>query len=42
MNELELSRKEITRIDGEMARLFQQRMARAETIAKYKMATVFP
>lgn len=38
MNELELSRKEITRIDGEMARLFQQRMAQAETIAKYKMA----
>ena len=36
MNDLELARKEITRIDGEMARLFEARMEAAETIAHYK------
>lgn len=36
MNELELSRKEISRIDAEMAKLFEQRMRECETIAEYK------
>ena len=36
MNELEMSRKEITRIDEEMAKLFEQRMKAAEKIAEYK------
>ena len=36
MNELELSRKEICRIDAEMARLFEERMQVCRTIADYK------
>lgn len=36
MNELELSRKEISRIDAEMARLFEERMHTCESIAAYK------
>ena len=36
MNELEMSRKEISRIDAEMAKLFEQRMKAAEKIAEYK------
>ncbi len=36
MNELEMSRKEIGRIDEEMARLFESRMKACEKIAKYK------
>lgn len=36
MNELEMSRKEITRIDEEMAKLFEARMNAAEKIAEYK------
>ena len=36
MNELETSRNEISRIDAEMAKLFEQRMQAAAVIAKYK------
>ncbi len=36
MNELEISRKEISRIDAEMARLFEERMHTCENIATYK------
>lgn len=36
MNELELSRKEISRIDAEMARLFEERMHACESVAAYK------
>ena len=36
MNDLEMSRKEITRIDEEMAKLFEARMKAAEKIAEYK------
>ena len=36
MNELEMSRKEISRIDAEMARLFEQRMKVCGDIAEYK------
>ena len=36
MNELETSRNEISRIDAEMAKLFEQRMQAASVIAEYK------
>ncbi len=36
MNDLEMSRKEISRIDAEMAKLFEQRMKACENIAEYK------
>ena len=36
MNELEVSRKEITRIDAEMAKLFEERMQVCQAIAAYK------
>ena len=36
MNELENARKEITRIDAEMARLFEERMSQCVQIAAYK------
>lgn len=36
MNELELSRKEISRIDAEMAKLFEERMHQCENVAAYK------
>ena len=36
MSELNTARREITRIDEEMARLFEQRMREAEKIAAYK------
>lgn len=36
MNELEASRKEINRIDAEMARLFEERMRASASIAEYK------
>lgn len=38
MNELEVSRNEISRIDAEMAKLFEQRMRACETIAGFKRA----
>ena len=38
MNELEVSRKEITRIDAEMAKLFEARMQVCQAIAAYKKA----
>ena len=42
MNELETSRNEISRIDAEMAKLFEQRMQAAAVIAKYKSGTACP
>ena len=36
MNKLDEARKEITRIDGEMLKLFEARMAAAEQVAEYK------
>lgn len=36
MNELEVARKEISRIDSEMAELFEKRMKECEAIATYK------
>ena len=36
MNELELARKEISRIDAEMAKLFEERMHQCESVAAYK------
>lgn len=36
MNKLDEARKEISRIDGEMLKLFEQRMAAAEKVAEYK------
>ncbi|MDO4488369.1 MAG: prephenate dehydratase domain-containing protein [Eubacteriales bacterium] len=42
MNELEMSRKEITRIDEEMAKLFEARMKAAEKIAEYKKECGLP
>lgn len=37
MNQLEKARQEINRIDGEMARLFEERMAAVEEVVSYKM-----
>lgn len=42
MNELETSRNEISRIDAEMAKLFEQRMQAASVIAEYKSGTGCP
>lgn len=39
MNELEAARNEISRIDKEMAKLFEQRMHAAAAIAGYKSST---
>ena len=41
-NSLENARKEINRIDSEMAKLFEERMACAETIAEYKKENRLP
>lgn len=42
MNELESARAEITRIDAEMAKLFEMRMKAGEKIAAYKKETGMP
>ena len=42
MNELEMSRDEITKIDEKMAKLFEARMKAAAKIAEYKRRTVCP
>ncbi len=42
MNELEKARREINRIDGEMARLFESRMRAVEKIAAYKKENGLP
>ena len=42
MSELELARAEITRIDEEMARLFEQRMQAVSHVADYKRANGLP
>ena len=45
MNELETSRNEISRIDAEMAKLFEQRMQAAAVIAKKQLilqTEIFP
>ena len=36
MTELEKAREQIDRIDKEMARLFEERMAAVKTVAEYK------
>ncbi len=38
MDELELARKEINRIDKEMAALFEERMRNSRKVASYKAA----
>ena len=42
MNDLELSRAQITAIDAEMAALFEKRMNAAETIGRYKKEKALP
>lgn len=42
MNKLEIAREEISRIDEEMARLFEQRMAAAQLVAQHKMEHGLP
>lgn len=42
MSELESARSEITKIDAEMAKLFEQRMKASAEIAKYKKKTGMP
>lgn len=37
MNKLEIARKEINRIDGEIAKLFQERMKQVEDVIAYKI-----
>ena len=39
MTELEKAREQIDRIDKEMARLFEERMAAVKTVAEYKSET---
>ena len=39
---LDEAREEINRIDGEMARLFTERMRAAEKVAKYKKEVGMP
>ena len=38
MTELEKAREQIDRIDKEMARLFEERMAAVKTVAEYEKA----
>ena len=42
MSEMDLARKEINRIDAEMAALFEQRMHEVERIARYKKENGLP